>query len=332
MEYLIFGSAVIIILVLLLILMQKQISSLREQVRKSLENTDQILAQRLETTGRAVSDVQVNLARLEESNKRIYELGKDISSLQEILRAPKIRGGLGEFLLGDLLSQILPSEHFSLPHTFKSGEKVDAVIRLGDRLVPVDSKFPLENFRRLVKADSDQDRRAHRRKFVSDVKLHVDAIATKYIQPDEGTLPFALMYIPAENVYYETIIKEQDASEGKDIAGYSMQKRVIPVSPNTFYLYLQTIILGLKGLEVEKNALGIISALDRLRVDFGKFARDFELTGTHLRHAVGSYDSADRDLARFEDKLSQISSARSGEENQAASAAGETERAKKSTE
>ena len=111
-----------------------------------------------------------------------------------------------------------------------------------------------------------------------------------------------------------------------------MQRKVIPVSPNTFYLYLQTIILGLKGLEVEKNALQIISALDRLRVDFGKFARDFELTGTHLRRAVGSYDSADRDLARFEDKLSQISSARSGEESQAASAAGETERAKRPTE
>ena len=326
MQLLIFGSAVIIILVLLLILMQKQISSLREQVRRSLENTDQILAQRLETTGRAVSDVQVNLARLEESNKRIYELGKDISSLQEILRAPKIRGGLGEFLLGDLLSQILPAEHFSLPHTFKSGEKVDAVIRLGDKLVPVDSKFPLENFRRLVKADSDQDRKTYRRKFISDVKLHVDAIASKYIRPDEGTLPFALMYIPAENVYYETIIKEQDASEGKDIAGYCMQRRVIPVSPNTFYLYLQTIILGLKGLEVEKNALGIISALDRLRVDFGKFARDFELTGTHLRRAVGSYDSADRDLARFEDKLTQISSGCSGEEIDAASTARETEK------
>ena len=135
MEYLIFGSAVIIILVLLLILMQKQISSLREQVRKSLENTDQILSQRFESTSKAVSDVQVNLARLEESSKRIFELGKDISGLQEIFRAPKIRGGIGEFLLGDLLTQILPTKHFNLQHAFKSGEKVDAVIRLGDGLV-----------------------------------------------------------------------------------------------------------------------------------------------------------------------------------------------------
>jgi DNA recombination protein RmuC len=309
MEYLIFGSAVIIILILLLILMQKQMASLREQVRKSQEGTDQILSQRFETTSKAVSDVQINLARLEESNKRIFEVGKDISSLQEILRAPKIRGGIGEFLLGDLLSQILPSKHFSLSYSFKSGERVDAVIHLGKRLVPVDAKFPLENFRKLLELHTDQERKIYRRKFISDVKLHIDAIARKYILPDEGTFPFALMYIPAENVYYETIIKDQDCEDGKNIATYSMQKKVIPVSPNTFYAYLQTIILGLKGLEIEKNAQEIISALDRLRVDFGRFCRDFGLIRTHLRNAQTCYDSADTKLRRFEDKLTQVESA-----------------------
>jgi DNA recombination protein RmuC len=315
-EYLIFGSAVIIILVLLLILMQKQLAGLREQIRKSLENTDQIVSQRLETTSRAVSDVQTNLARLEESNKRIFEVGKDISSLQEILRAPKIRGGLGEFLLSDLLSQILPSKHFSLPYAFKSGERVDAVIHLAERMVPVDSKFPLENFRKLLETDSDKDRKVYRRRFVSDVKSHINAIAEKYIVPDEGTLPFALMYIPAENVYYETIVKDQDAEDGKSIADYSMQKRVIPVSPNTFYLYLQTIILGLRGLEIEKNAQEIISALGRLKVDFERFNRDFRLVRTHLRNASVCCDSADRKRQRFEDRLTEIASAQSEKKDQ----------------
>jgi DNA recombination protein RmuC len=324
-EYLIFGSAVIIILVLLLILMQRQLAGLRDQVRKSLENTDQVISQRLETTSRTVSDVQTNLARLEESNKRIFEVGKDISSLQEILRAPKIRGGLGEFLLSDLLSQILPSKHFSLPYAFKSGERVDAVIRLADRLVPVDSKFPLENLRKLLQADTDGDRKLWRRRFISDVKLHINAIAKKYIVPDEGTLPFALMYIPAENVYYETIVKDQDAEDGKSIADYSMQKRVIPVSPNTFYLYLQTIILGLKGLEIEKNAEEIISALGRLRVDFDRFDRDFQLVRTHLRNATVCYDSADRKLQRFEDRLKGVTSATSQNKDECASVSPEKE-------
>ena len=331
MEYLIFGSAVIIILVLLLILMQKQISGLREQVRKSLETTDQVLGQGLESTGKAVSDVQVNLARLEESNKRIYELGKDISSLQEILRAPKIRGGIGEFLLGDLLEQILPQQHFDLQHVFKSGEKVDAVIRLGDGLVPVDSKFPLENFRRLLEAESDQEKKAYRRKFMADVRSHIDSIAGKYIVPDEGTFPFALMYVPAENVYYETIIKEQGVEDGRSIAGYAMRKRVIPVSPNTLYLYLQTIILGLRGMQVEKNALEIISALSRLKVDFDRFAQDFRLTGTHLRRAAGSYDCGEKSLEKLEVRLDQISSLPSQEDSVPQTAAGPPEQNEGST-
>jgi DNA recombination protein RmuC len=309
MEFLIFGSAVIIILLLLFILIQKQVSGLRDQVRQSMENTDQILSQRLDNASRAVSEVQTNLARLEESNKRIYEVGKDISSLQELLKAPKIRGGIGEFLLSDLLSQILPSRHFSLPYSFKSGVRVDAVIQLGKKLVPVDSKFPLENFRRLVEADSDQEKKALRRKFLSDVRMHIDAIAAKYILPDEGTLPFALMYVPAENVYYETIIRGQDSDEGKDLGSYAMQKKVIPVSPNTFYLYLQTIIMGLKGLEIDRNTEEVISALGRLRVDFDRFAGDFDLTGTHLRHAGNSYDSAERKLQGFAEKLGQVASA-----------------------
>jgi DNA recombination protein RmuC len=253
-------------------------------------------------------------------------VGKDISSLQEILRAPKIRGGIGEFLLSDLLSQILPAKHFSLPYSFKSGERVDAVIHLAERMVPVDSKFPLENFRKLLETDSD--RKAYRRRFISDVKSHINAIAEKYILPDEGTLPFALMYIPAENVYYETIVKDQNAEDGKSLADYSMQKRVIPVSPNTFYLYLQTIILGLKGLEIEKSAGEIISSLGRLKVDFDRFARDFGLIRTHLRHASSCYDSADRNLQRFEDKLKGVASIRSEEKDQVASALPETERNK----
>jgi len=273
----------------------------------------------LSQTGTSTATGRINLARLEESNKRIFEVGKDISSLQEILRAPKLRGGIGEFFLGDLLSQILPSKHYDIPYSFRTGERVDAVIHLGKRLVPVDAKFPLENFRKILEAHSDSDKKVYRKKFISDVKLHIDSISRKYILPDEGTFGFALMYIPAENVYYETIIKDQDSDDGKNLAGYAMQKKVIPVSPNTFYAYLQTIILGLKGLEIEKNAQEIISALDRLRVDFTRFSRDFELIRTHLRNAQNCYDSADRKLQKFESKLSLIESTPQQSEPQAVS-------------
>jgi len=178
-----------------------------------LNTTQQSLGERLDNAARVVGQVQRSLGGLEEANRKIYEVGKDIASLQEILRAPKLRGGLGEFLLEDLLGQILPSQHFSIQYAFRSGEKVDAVIKLGSCVVPVDAKFPLENFQRMLEAAGDEEKNRAKRQFGIDVKKHIDAIAGKYILPDEGTYDFALMYIPAENVYYETIIRD-GAPEG----------------------------------------------------------------------------------------------------------------------
>jgi DNA recombination protein RmuC len=267
-----------------------------------LERTQQNLGERLDNAARVVGSVQKSLGGLEEANRKIYEVGKDIASLQEILRAPKLRGGLGEFFLEDLLAQILPTHHFAIQHAFKSGERVDAVIKLGGSLVPVDSKFPLENFKRILEAANDDERARTKRQFISDVKKHVDAIAGKYILPDEGTYDFALMYIPAENVYYETIIKD-GSEEERNLSQYALSKRVIPVSPNSFYAYLQAIVLGLKGMKVEERAKEIIQYLSSLRGDFGKFRDDFGLLGKHLGHAQSSYQTTEKRLEQFGQRL-----------------------------
>lgn len=267
-----------------------------------LERTQQNLGERLDNAARVVGSVQKSLGGLEEANRKIYEVGKDIASLQEILRAPKLRGGLGEFFLEDLLAQILPTHHFAIQHAFKSGERVDAVIKLGGSLVPVDSKFPLENFKRILEAANDDERARTKRQFISDVKKHVDAIAGKYILPDEGTYDFALMYIPAENVYYETIIKD-GSEEERNLSQYALSKRVIPVSPNSFYAYLQAIVLGLKGMKVEERAKEIIQYLSSLRGDFGKFRDDLGLLGKHLGHAQSSYQTTEKRLEQFGQRL-----------------------------
>lgn len=274
---------------------------LRENA-ETIERTQVGLGERLDNAARVVGQVQRSLGGLEEANRKIYEVGKDIASLQEILRAPKLRGVLGEFLLEDLLAQILPPQHYAIQHMFRSGEKVDAVIKLGGSLVPVDAKFPLENFRRMVESGDDEEKQRARRQFVADVKKHIDAIASKYIVPDEGTYPFALMYVPAENVYYETIIKD-GAPEEKSLSYYAMSKYVIPVSPNSFYAYLQAIVLGLKGMRIEDRAKEMIGYLSRLQGDFGKFREEFVVLGKHLGHAQSSYQSADRRLDQFGQKL-----------------------------
>lgn len=289
--------------------LQREVASLREQMTKSLAESARLVSdanktvgERLDKAAEVVGTVQRSLGSLEKATQQVFDVGKDIAELQEILRAPKTRGAIGEMFLGDLLGQILPPKNFTLQHTFRSRETVDAVVRLG-RLVPVDAKFPLENFKRLLQYQNPTEKAAARRRFIADVKKHIDAIATKYILPDEGTYDFALMYIPTENVYYETIIKEDASSDEGSLMTYAFSKHVVPVSPNSFYAYLHTISLGLRGLQIEENARHLIDQLSRLRGDFLRFKDDFSLVGKHLANARGKFEDSEKRLVRFEDKL-----------------------------
>ncbi len=268
------------------------------------------VGERLDNTSRVGGEVQKGLGELSAATARVYEVGRDVATLHDILRAPKLRGGLGELLLGDLLAQVLPPAHFTLQHAFRSGERVDAVIRLGDGLVPVDAKFPLEDFRRLLEAADDEERTRARKAFVARVRKHVDDIASKYVLPDEGTYDFALMYIPAENVYYETIIRDEEPG----LAGYAIARKVVPVSPNSFYAYLQAIVLGLRGLRIEARAQEVIGQLGRLGGDLGRLRDDFRLVGKHLGNAAQAFGSAERRLDRLDGKLAAIGGEEATEE------------------
>ncbi|MDO8447159.1 MAG: DNA recombination protein RmuC [Deltaproteobacteria bacterium] len=328
-------------------LLQQQIDGLREQVRLSLEGssnavnmqmgqlnsnlstqlnqvlsqvnlrlkesseliqkTNQGLGERMDGVTRVFGDVKGSLGKLDEASQRIFEVGRDISGLKQILQAPKVRGGLGELFLENLLSQMLPTEHYVLQHQFKSGIKVDAAIRLGGSLIPVDAKFPLPAFQKILDAQDDAGRKAARSLFTKDVRKRIDEVS-KYILPDEGTFDFALMYIPAENVYYEVITREGDES----IADYALARKVIPVSPNTMYAYLQAIVLGLRGMKIEENAKEIRDSLGRLKGDLGRFKEHFDTLGKHLNNSKGKYDEASSVLAKFEAKLEGIESGAEG--------------------
>ncbi len=265
--------------------------------------------QQLQHVSHVVGEVQGSLGKLGEVTQRVFDIGKDIAGLEQILRSPKVRGGLGETFLESLLGQMLPREHYELQHAFATGDRVDAVVKVGDKLVPVDAKFPLENFRRLLEETDEDRRRQARRAFARDVKARVDEIAKRYILPDEGTFEFALMYIPAENVYYQIIVKDGDVEEDSP-ATYAIGRHVIPVSPNSFYAYLQVIVLGLRGLQIEQDAREIQARLARLRGDVDKFRDAFEVIGKHLTNARNKYDEATAALDRVETKLEGIEGAR----------------------
>jgi DNA recombination protein RmuC len=284
----------------------EQVNQQLQLVNQQLQNSSGQIGQRLDTAAKVIGEVKENIGKLSKASDQIFEVGKNIASLQEILRPPKLRGGLGEQFLGELLSQILPPEFFTLQYSFSSGERVDAVVKLGERLVPIDSKFPLDNFRRLIECKTDEERKVSQKLFNRDVKKHIDDIAGKYIMPQEGTYDFALLYIPAENVYYETITKDDSFGEEKGILSYALNKRVIPVSPNSFYAYLQVIVLGLKGLKIEEHAHEIQSLLAGLGKELNDFQDDFRLVGKHITDARNRFDEARSRLEKFTFRLEQI--------------------------
>ncbi len=285
-----------------------QLGSILNSVNENLTKTQSNIITQLNSTGTVVHDIQKKLGALEETTHQIREIGKDISSLQDILQAPKLRGNLGEYLLEDLLRQIFPAKNFEIKHSFRSGEQVDAVIRLAERIIPVDAKFPLESFQRLIAAATEEEKKVSKREFVKSVKKRIDEIAGKYIHPEEGTFDFALMYIPAENVFYETIINDSLTGKDYEIFNYAVQKHVIPVSPNSFYAYLMAIVYGLKGFHIEQQAKVIISELSVIQDRFSRFYCDFQLVGRHIGNASSKYEECMKNAEKFDDKLSQITS------------------------
>jgi len=289
-------------------LMQQQINDLTKNINQQLNNISSQFQKTTGHIGNTLGDVKENLGRMESVTTQVLEKAKNISNLENLLRAPKFRGGLGELFLGDLLAQILPPAHYKLQHKFKTGDMVDAIVNIGENIVPIDSKFPLENFKKYLNEENEKEKINLRKKFVSDVKKHIDVIQQKYIIPDEGTFDFALMYIPAENIYYETILREENMDKDKSIFSYATQKRVIPVSPNSFFAYLQVIVLGLKGLQIEKSAQFIFQSLLRLQNDLRVFKDSFNVVGTHLNNARTKYDEAEKRLSKFTDKIKSLDS------------------------
>ncbi len=277
--------------------LDRRLAGIDEKVDRRLEGLDGRLLSTQGESLKTANEIAQKLVRVEGATAQMLARANDLARLEQILRPPKARGGFGELLLENLLRDRLPPSAYQTQYGFRSGERVDAVIHV-EKLVPIDAKFPLDNFERMVEVDDEAERELYAKAFARDVKGHIDAVAQKYIKPAEGTYDFALMYLPVEGIYYELVSGKTGA-----LLKYAHERCVFPVSPTTFTAYLQVIALGLKGMEFEQNAHEVMAYLADLRKDFGRFREDFELVGTHLGRAQTKYVDAEKRLARFDGKL-----------------------------
>lgn len=275
------------------------------QVRKLPRDITLSVAETLRATTVALGDINRGLGELKIRGERFEDFGKAINEIGNLLRPPQIRGVTGEVLLEKVLSDMLPSGIYKMKYSFRSGEQVDAVIRFREFILPVDSKFPLDSFKRLFDCETEADKRRYYREFVQTVKRQIDNISRKYILPQENTFEFAFMYVPSESVYYEAVVRGGSFGEENILLSYAAKNRVYIVSPATLYPFLSTIVHGLRAFKVEENAQQILKSIGALRKDFEDFRIAFEVVGGHLSDAYKKYISeAARRLSKVETDLS----------------------------
>lgn len=319
----IFLSIFAVIIVIILFILYRKISSFSAQksdtalfewlktMQSSLETTNKTLNEAMRANSHDMTKVlqenskQLN-ERLDKASAVIRDVGKEVGQmseigrsmkeLQEYLKSPKLRGNIGEHVLKDLIAQMFPKNSFHLQYEFKSGEKVDAAIQTDAGILTIDAKFPMENFQKMVKAEDAIERKSFEKEFIRDVKKHIDAIAKKYILPQEGTMDFALMYIPSETVYYELV-------NLTEIMEHAKRNRVYVVSPSTLYVHLQTILLSFEGKKIETKSKEVFRLLRALQIDYEKVEENLATLGKHLNNASAQYSNVTGGFMQLGNKL-----------------------------
>lgn len=300
-------ALIIIALFIAVFLILRRLSEIKEMARpdetlkewvKSQQQSSQSMSrsinERLDNAARVIGQVQRNIGEMS-------EIGRGMKDIQEFLRSPKLRGNIGEQVLKELLAQMLPKNSFFLQHTFKSGVKVDAAIKTSAGIIPVDSKFPMENFRKMVGAQNEGEKKAAEKEFVKDVKKHIDDIANKYILTEEGTIDYALMYLPSETVYYEVV-------NNTELFDYGGRKRVLPVSPTTFYAYLRAILMSFEGQKIEQRASQILASIKAIHKDYLKVEDNLAVLAKHVQNSYNQMNNVSNGFTQLGQKINSTQS------------------------
>src|SRR3989344_4089181 len=298
-------------------LLQERIAELSRTMDERMDKTSQHLTQSVQTqmseSFRLIKDVTAGLTKLDETNKQVVSFAEQLQHLQDILQNPKQRGVLGEYYLETVLKNVMPPGSYQMQYAFKNGEIVDAAVFVKDRVIPVDSKFSLENYNRILESRDPVERERLERAFKQDLKMRIDE-TSKYVRPDENTMEFAFMFIPSEGVYYDLLINQVGTvkTNTRDLIEYAFGKKVIIVSPTSFLAYLQTVLQGLKALQIEEQAKDIQKRVGELGKHLGSYDDYMKKLGNTLQTSVNHYSAAYREFGKIDKDVLRITGESAG--------------------
>ncbi len=277
-------------------LMLELFRDFKNQIDSSTRTIDQKVSQSMAMFNTRIDTAFSTINSVQKTIGEFSEIGRSMKDLQEFLRSPKLRGNIGEQILKELLSQHLPHQYYQLQYSFKNGEKADAILKTSQGLISIDSKFPLENFKRLLSENNPAEKEKIRKEFERDIKKHIDDIAKKYIAVSEGTVDYALMYIPSESIYYEIINNEE-------LYDFSGKKRVLPVSPMSFYAYIKAILMSFEGQRIQAQAKDILAILQAMKTDYEKAEEALNILTKHVTNAYNQTSQVSKNFMSIGQKL-----------------------------
>jgi DNA recombination protein RmuC len=290
-----------------LLMLQQQINQISQVLDSKLSESNKNAQFQFESSAKIIGDVRERLAKLDETNRQVVGFADQLKGLQDILKNPKQRGILGEYYLETVLKNVLPPSSYQMQYSFSDGTMVDAVVFVDKRIIPIDSKFSLENYNRIIGAQDPVEKKKYETAFINDLKLRIDETA-KYVKPEEKTMDFAFMFIPSEAVYYDLLINKVGVitDDTNNLIYYAGKKKVVVVSPTSFLAYLQTVLQGLRNQKISEQAQTIIKEVERLGKHLFVYSEYMSRLGDHLGDTVSSFNKAKSELQKVDKDVVKI--------------------------
>jgi len=289
------------------LLLQQQLNHISQVLDNKLAESNKTIQTQFHESARVIGDVRERLARLDETNRQVVGFADQLQNLQDILKNPKQRGVLGEYYLETVLKNVLPPGSYQMQYPFKDGTIVDAAVFIDKKIIPIDSKFSLENYNRMLESRDPNEKKKYESAFISDLKARIEE-TSKYVKPEEKTMDFAFMFIPSEAVYYDLLINKVGAivEDTNNLIYYASKKKVVIVSPTSFLAYLQTVLQGLRSQKISEEAQLIIKRVEDLRRHMFTYSEYLNRLGQHLNTTVSTYNKAGKEFEKIDKDVVKI--------------------------